>query len=307
MTEAAQAVREAGRVGLVSAAVSDLPQAGDLAESVVAAGGEIGVSSLRADCLEPSLARALAQSGTKTVALAPEAGSQRLRRMINKHMEEEDLARAVEILVSAGVLNLRLYFMVGLPGEEPEDLEELCALAKRVRQQVVSLSRPLGRVGQITISLNPFIPKPFTPFQWEPMLDLKSVKKRLNLVKKSLARVGNLKVVSETPKFALLQGVLSRGDRRLAPLLPRLAQGEDFLKAMAELELDTGFYACRRRERDELLPWAFVDHGISMQYLWREAQKAREARQSPPCEPETCRRCGVCRDIGPETKGHADE
>lgn len=283
-----------GKLGLVSAAVSDIEGVADLAGRIVAAGGALSVSSLRADRLSPGLAQALAASRHQTVALAPEAGSRRLRRVINKHLDEDDLARAVETLISAGVPNLRLYFMVGLPGEEDQDIDELIELVRSLRQQVVSFSRAKGHLGRVTVSLNAFVPKPFTPFQWEPMAPLKLISARVRRIQKALAGAANLKVISDVPKYARLQAVLARGDRRLTPLLELLAQGQAAERAYAEAGVDPEFYAHRRRERGELLPWDFIDHGVSRDYLWGEAQRAQRQAQSPPCQPDTCRRCGAC-------------
>lgn len=291
----AMVMAAAGRkVGLVSAAVSDMADVDQLAQQIVQVGGRVAVSSLRADRITPALARALAASGTRSVALAPEAGSERLRRAINKGISEDDLARAVEMLITAGVPNLRLYFMVGLPGESGADIDEIVALARRVRQQVVSLSRPRGRLGRLTLSLSPFVPKPLTPFQWEPMAPLSVIKRRLKLIKKELDPLPNLKVSSEVPKYSLLQAVLSRGDRRLALLIESLARGLSPERAYEEAGVRPEFYAERRRERDELLPWSIVDHGIDEGYLWSEALRAARGKPSPACETETCRRCGVC-------------
>ena len=285
---------DGGRVGLVSAAVSDLPGADLLAQEIVAAGGQVSLSSLRADRLTPELASALAAGGLKTVALAPEAGSERLRRVINKHLSEDELARAVEILLEAGVPNLRLYFMLGLPEEQEEDLEELVGLARRVRSQVVSLSRPRGHLGTVTLSINAFVPKPWTPFQWTAMATPQVLKKRLARVKKELSRLANLKVTHDVPKHALVQAAIARGDRRLAPFIAAQAQGQPPPPAP-----EPGFYALRQREYEENLPWSVVDHGISSQYLWRQYQLGREARESPACAPRTCRLCGVCGDPAP--------
>ncbi len=283
-----------GKLGLVSAAVSDIEGVAGLAQEIVAAGGALSVSSLRADRLTPELAGALAASRHQTVALAPEAGSQRLRDIINKHLNEDDLARAVETLISAGVPNLRLYFMVGLPGETDADIDQLIELARSLRQQVVSFSRAKGHLGRVTVSLNAFVPKPFTPFQWEPMAPLKLISGRVKRIQKALAGAANLKVISDVPKYARLQAVLARGDRRLTPLLELLAQGVAAERAYGEAGVDPDFYASRRREPAELLPWDFIDHGISRDYLWAEAQRAGRAAQSPPCSTDTCRRCGAC-------------
>lgn len=288
------AARDGGKVGLVSAAVSDLPGCADLAQAVVSAGGRVSVSSLRADRLSPELAAALAESGSQSVALAPEAGSQRLRRVINKHLSESQLVQAVEALVGGGILNIKLYFMVGLPTETDDDVAELVDLVKLLRQQVVSFAKAKGRLGQVTVSLNAFVPKPWTPFQWEPMAPLKLIKERMNQIKTRLKRLANMRVTSDVPKYARLQAALSRGDRRLAPLIATLARDPQPQRAEAALDLDLDFYATRRRSRDELLPWAFVDHGISSEYLWSEAQRALAEKESPACDVEKCKRCGVC-------------
>jgi radical SAM superfamily enzyme YgiQ (UPF0313 family) len=293
-TAALAAAQAGGKVGLVSAAVSDLPGGADLAQSVVSAGGRVSVSSLRADRLTPELAAALAESGTQSVALAPEAGSQRLRRVINKRLSEEQLVQAVEALVGGGILNLKLYFMVGLPTETDEDVDDLIDLVKLLRQQVVSSAKAKGRLGQVTVSLNAFVPKPWTPFQWEPMAPIKLIKARMNQIKTRLKRLANLKVTTDVPKYARLQAALSRGDRRLAPLITTLVRDPQPQRAEAALDLDLDFFAARRRGRDELLPWAFVDHGITSEYLWTEAQRALKAQESPPCDTEKCKRCGVC-------------
>ncbi len=288
------AARAGGKVGLVSAAVSDLPGVAELAQSLVAAGGRVSVSSLRADRLTPQLAAALAASGSQSVALAPEAGSERLRKVINKRLSEDQLVQAVEALVDGGILNLKLYFMVGLPSETDEDVAELIDLVKLLRQQVVSFAKAKGRLGQVTVSLNAFVPKPWTPFQWEPMAPLKLIKERMAQVITRLSRLANLKVTTDVPKYARLQAAISRGDRRLAPLITTLARDPQPQRAEAALGLDLDFYAVRRRRRDELLPWAFVDHGISSEYLWTEAQRALKEKESPPCDIAKCKRCGVC-------------
>ncbi|KMY68132.1 hypothetical protein AAU61_07940 [Desulfocarbo indianensis] len=291
---ALQAAQQVGKVGLVSAAVSDLAGGAELARTVVEAGGRISVSSLRADCLSLELVRALAESGSQSVALAPEAGSERLRRVINKHLSEAQLVRAVEALITGGILNLKLYFMVGLPTETEADVAEMIDLVKLLRQQVVSFAKEQGRLGQVAVSLNAFVPKPWTPFQWEPMAPLKLIKDRMAQIKTRLGRLANLKVTSDVPKYARLQAALSRGDRRLAPLIATLARDPQPQRAEAALGLDLDFFATRRRHRDELLPWDLVDHGIGKEYLWDEAQRALKGKESPPCQVGVCHRCGVC-------------
>ncbi len=291
---AKDACADRGRVGLVSAAVSDLPDVDSLARSVIDCGGRLSVSSVRADMLSDDLADALAASRHQTVALAPEAGSARLRRVINKHLDEDHMFRAVEKLIRAGVPNLRLYFMIGLPGETDEDAQAIVDLTKKVRQQFVSLSREKGKLGLVTAGVSPFVPKPWTPFQWEAMAPLADIKRRVKLIEKGLAGTANVKVNHETPKYARLQAVISRGDRRLSGLLLALAVDGNPERAYKAAGIDPDFYSNRQRPKEELLPWAFIDHGMQADYLWSEARRAKEEKQSPACEPRTCRRCGVC-------------
>ncbi|MBI5524307.1 MAG: radical SAM protein [Desulfarculus sp.] len=291
---AAQAARQWGRVGLVSAAVSDIEGIEDLAAAVLKQGGKLSVSSLRADRLGPGLVKALAQSRHQTVALAPEAGSARLRRVINKHLDEDQLLRAAELLIRGGVPNLKLYFMVGLPSETGEDVAELIGLARRLRQQVVSAAGQRGHLGRVTLSLNAFVPKPWTPFQWQPMAPLKLLKERMARVRKELKPLANLKVICDLPKHAQVQAAIARGDRRLGPAIAGLSQGLGPQAALARAGVAADFYILRQRPYEELLPWDFLDHGISRAYLWQEARAALEGQQSPACAPATCRRCGAC-------------
>ncbi len=300
---AGQAARQWGRVGLVSAAVSDIEGLDELAGRVLREGGKLSVSSLRADRLGPGLVEALAQSRHQTVALAPEAGSARLRRVINKHLSEDELLKAAELLIQGGVPNLKLYFMVGLPSEQDEDVAELIGLARRLRQQVVSAAGSRGHLGQVTVSLNAFVPKPWTPFQWEPMAPLPQIKARMARVQKELKPLANLKVTCDVPKYAQMQAALARGDRRLGPVIAGLAQGMEPKAAFSQAGLNPDFYAGRRRELAELLPWDFIDHGISRAYLWQEAQRALAGKESPACAPATCRRCGVCGQGAPAGNG----
>ncbi len=277
------------KLGLVSAAINDIEGMDELATGIVAAGGKFSVSSLRADTLSPALLNALAACGQKTIALAPEAGSPRLRGVINKHINEEQLARAVSNAIEAGMLNLRLYFMIGLPSEEDSDLRELAALVDSLRQTMLAAARAKGRLGSLVVSLNPFIPKPFTPFQWQPMLPLKEIKKRYALVQKALRPMPNVRLIHESPRLSLLQAALSRGDRRLIPHLLALSQGQ---RPPAAPPYE--FFACRERGMDEYLPWNIVDHGIKISYLKQEAALAGNALLTAPCPTNGCHKCGMC-------------
>uniref|UniRef100_A0A7C5ER51 Radical SAM protein n=1 Tax=Desulfobacca acetoxidans TaxID=60893 RepID=A0A7C5ER51_9BACT len=288
-----QLVNQGRKVGLVGAAVSDHPGIKELCRRVVTGGGTLGVGSLRADSLDPELAGLLAQGGIKSVALAPEAGSARLRRVINKGLSQEALAQAAVALAQAGIPQLRLYFMVGLPTETQEDVREIARLAKYLQHRVIKESRGQRSFRQITLSLASFVPKPFTPFQWTPFLEVRELKQRQKLVRQELAGVKNVRVHTDLPKWAYTQALLSRGDRRVGEIL-RLAQARGWPSALRESPVNPDFFVYRERRREELFPWDFLDQGLKKEYLWEEYQLALEGKESPPCKPEVCRRCGVC-------------
>ena len=254
-----------------------------------------GIVPLRADSVSQALIDRLARSGHKTIAIAPEAGSERLRTVINKGVTEEDVLRAADMIFRAGIPNLKLYFIVGLPTETMEDVEAILALAEKAHQVQLGHARAAGRIGRITLSVNSFVPKPFTPFQWEPMEAVESLNKKQRLLEKGVRRIGNVNLIHDLPKWERIQALLARGDRRLGPLL-RLARekGGDWKQAARQLKLDPDFYAARSRAFDEILPWDFIDIGVRKDYLRNERERAEEGSFTPPCRVGACRTCGVC-------------
>jgi radical SAM superfamily enzyme YgiQ (UPF0313 family) len=287
------------KIGLVGAAVSDLPHIGDLCAGFRERELKFSFSSLRANALTPDLIHTLRESGVKTATIAPDAGSERMRRVINKGISEKEILGAVNTLVAAGIPNLKLYFMVGLPTETNADVAAIVNLCNEIREVFLATSRDKGRIGEITVSLNCFVPKPATPFQWVAMEDQKKIKKKIKHIQKALRRIPNLRINTELPSKAYIQALLSRGDRRVAEilLLNHKFHGNwpQTLKD-ASSSIDTDFFVTRKREEKELLPWDFIDHGVRKAYLWKEYQRALESKPSPPCpmETETCRACGVC-------------
>jgi radical SAM superfamily enzyme YgiQ (UPF0313 family) len=238
---------------------------------------------------------ALRQSGLQTVTIAPEAGSERLRRIINKNLTEEEILNSVTAIVSAGIPNLRLYFMIGLPSETEEDVAEIIQLVKKIKHEQLTIGRGQKRLGTITLSISCFVPKPFTPFQWVPFCDLGLLKQRIKKLKRGLGAVANVRVHADVPRWAYIQALLSRGDRRLAPLLAMLGQkNSSWTEAIKTVNVNPEFYVYRQRLREELFPWDFIDHGVSKDYLWNEYQLALEGEVTDPCDPEVCERCGVC-------------
>ncbi|MHB8069969.1 MAG: radical SAM protein, partial [Desulfobaccales bacterium] len=291
-----EGLQKSRKVGLVGAAVSDHPEVKDLCRKVLDAGGALGISSLRADSVDEELFRLLAQGGVRSLALAPDAGSERLRRVLNKGLTQEELARAAIALNAAGLPQMRLYFMLGLPTETLEDVEEIPRLVKYLEHRVVKDSRGKPRLGLITLSLSSFVPKPFTPFQWSPFLEVGELKKRLKLVRQGLQGMKEVRVHTDLPKWAHVQALLSRGDRRVGELL-LAAHRRGWNRAFKESPVNPDFFTLRERGQHELFPWDFIDHGLDKTYLWEEYQKALAGEETPPCRPEICTRCGVCAGV----------
>ncbi|HJV34367.1 radical SAM protein [Geomonas sp.] len=259
--EVMKGVAEGRKVGLVAAAVSDYPAIGDLCQEIVAAGGKFSVSSFRIDHYDAGMIEALKASGQKTVSLAPEGGSQRLRDLIRKGINEEQILSACDMLIGHDILNLKLYFIIGLPTETYQDLEEMVVLVEKIRERVVAAARANKRLGDIQLSVNPFIPKPFTPFQWCGMEENKSLEKKWKFLQKALGRLSNVKLQMESPREAYQQALFSRGDRRLAPLLIEADRRGSWKEAVREARFDSDSFVYRDIPLDEPLPWGFIEGG----------------------------------------------
>ena len=287
---------EHARVGLVSAAVSDHPEISTLCETFLEQGTSLSFSSLRADTITSSIAGTLQASRHQAVAVAPEAGSDRLRRTINKNLEVEQIYTAVERLAEKGILHLKLYFMIGLPTECDEDLEAIVELAKGVKHHVLKVSRGQRRLGNITLSVHSFVPKPFTPFQWAGFAGVAELKERARRIQNALRKVPNVRVHFDLPKWAYIQALLARGDRRVALFLEKVAlRGLSWPQVMKSVPFNPDFWVMRERDPDELFPWEIVDCGVSRSYLREEYRRALEGVSTPPCRTdENCRRCGAC-------------
>ncbi len=286
-------------IGLVGAEMASQPGIVGLCQKIAAAGGRASPSSLKADVITPALAAALGASGNRSVTIAPEAGSERMRRVINKNLTEPEILRAAEWLVGGGVDALKLYVMVGLPTETDDDVREITALATKLRGRLMAGGRP--KFGRMLVSINPFVPKPWTPFQWEPMEALPSLKRKLARVRRDLSAIPALQVETESPREGYLQTLLSRGDRRVACILERLhARPDDWWAVLKGLRggrcdvVDPDRFVHRPFGPTELLPWDFIDHAVDKRYLLAERRKALTEVQTPPCDTHTCHSCGAC-------------
>ena len=290
--EVKDALKHKRRIGLMGAAISDYPEINELCREILGEGLSMSVASFRADSVTQELVDSLAQSGLKTLTMAPEAGSKRMRAVINKGIEAEHLFQAMEMGIAAGIRNFRLYIMIGLPFEQEEDIEAIIDLANRLKDYM----EEKGAKGTLTLSVNPFIPKPFTPFQWKAMADRKYVEHAFKHMTQSLRKRKNIIVNVESPKEAYVQGVLARGDRRVAEALlmaHELGGSKAFKRAMKECGLSMETYLYREREETELFPWERLDMGFTRDYLYAELKKADGQRPTIPCF-DGCHRCGVC-------------
>jgi radical SAM family uncharacterized protein len=283
------------RVGLLSAAVSDIPGIENITGTIVKSGGDFSVSSLRAETITSGLLKDMRASGQRTIAIAPEAGSERLRRIINKHLSEEQILEAASLISTTYPFNLRLYFLIGLPTETQEDIAGIPALVKKIKHMMVKTSSRRGRIGQIRLSVNCFIPKPFTPFQWFPLEEVNTLREKQRWLKKALVKQGGIQVHFDLPKWAYVQALLSNGDRRVAPIILETHRTRgNWKKAIRSSKMNPDFFVYREKNLDEMLPWDFVDHGLSKKHLAREYSLAIQGRQSEGCRIGECHRCGIC-------------
>jgi len=186
--------------------------------------------------------------------------------------------------------------MIGLPTETMDDIEALVKLCESIKNSFLIFSRPKKKMGNITVSLNPFIPKPFTPFQWAPMDHGQSLKTKLKYIKKGLKPIPNMDLQIEKPRSAYIQTLLSRGNRKVSMILKQALKNQrNWTKTLKATQIDPEFYTYREIPIDELLPWDFIDHGIHKHFLQKEYKKAMRDQTSKPCLMDDCNICGVCK------------
>jgi radical SAM family uncharacterized protein len=289
-------LEECDRIGLLSASISDIPGIEQLTGLIIEKQGDFSISSLRADSLTPDLLNHLKRAGQRTLAIAPEAGSERLRRVINKHLTLDQITNTARLTAEIGEFTLRLYFLIGLPTETRDDVAQILDLVKSIKHQIIKESSTRGKIGQIKLSVNCFVPKPFTPFQWFPMESVSVLKEKQRLLKKALAKEGGVKVNFDVPRWAYIQSLLSMGDRRVGSMLLLSHEHEgDWSKAFRFSEINPDFFVHRPKNLDEILPWDFIDHGIHKEFLIKEYKLALKEQESDVCHVGECDRCGVCK------------
>lgn len=263
------------KIGLLGTAVSDHPDILSLCRYIMNNKSKVAIGSFRLDRLDSKLVSLLQESHVETVSLAPEAGSQRLRNVIHKGITDEHIFNAVDLLIEHGIVNIRLYFMVGLPTETEEDIEAIIDTIKKIKHHTMKCSAGKRSFKRITLSINQFIPKPATPFQWHPLEDINTVRKKIRKIESTLRKESSVKIIHDLPKWNYIQALFSLGDRQVGKiLLSAYKNNGNWPKAFKEVNVNPDFYVYRHKSTEEILPWDFIDHGISKQYLVAEYTKA---------------------------------
>ena len=280
------------KVGLMGAAVSDHPQMAELTAYLAEHKIQFSVASMRADMLTQQIAQALYNSGQRTMTIAPEAGSERMRAAINKGITEEHVRDAINIAAEVGMRHIKLYYMIGLPGEEDADIEETVQMILRMRAQMDAV----GSKGELIISVNGFVPKPWTPYQWASLCPVRTLKKRFKMLNDGLKKAKHVKLITESLKETVIQSVLARGDRRLGELLLEAHEsGQNLKSVLKQHGLDAEEMAEQELDFAAPLPWQHLDMGVTMDYLRQELVKSEQGKFTPMCF-DNCKRCGVCRE-----------
>jgi radical SAM family uncharacterized protein len=297
-------------IGLLSLSPSDYSGIDELVEAMMERFGNrhlsISLPALRADSFSVRLAEAIAQGRYTGFTLAPEAGSDRMRATINKTIPSRQVYDVAREVFERGWQTIKLYFMIGLPGEEMEDVEAVAEMAHTVH---LIGRRVHGRQAQVNVSVNTFVPKPHTPFQWVPLASSRSIRQKHALLRRELRGRG-LKLDYNDPEASLLEAVLARGDRRVNDVVEqawRLGARFDawddqrdfgaWMRAFAKAGLDPDFYAYRERHQDEILPWDVVNTGVRKRFLWEEYQRSRRRQTLTDCRND-CHACGVLTTFG---------
>ena len=297
IVDRARAVRaHTNKVGLVSTAICDHPEIDGIVDDLAAMDYEVSVASLRLDDLTPEFVFKLADTGVQGLTLAPECGSDRMRRILNKQFTNEEILEKATWIFENGIQNLKLYYMVGLPWEDHSDVEAIVRLTEQIRERMLAVGRSRGRIGRIHPSVNPFVPKPGTPYQWLPMEDPKQTDQKLQFLRKAFGKMPNVDAIIKSARTGVYQSILALADRRVALALEHAAvNGVDLKRGMKAAGLDASFYLFRGRGREEVLPWDIIDNGVSKAYYLRELDKSAHEKPSLHCpEIQGCIRCGVC-------------
>jgi radical SAM superfamily enzyme YgiQ (UPF0313 family) len=282
--ELAQRARaHSAKAGLVSIALCDHPDIEHILRSLKDMGYSISPASLRLDDLTPAIVGLLRDSGERTLTIAPETGSDRLRRVINKTITNEEILDRAELIFSSGIESLKLYYMIGLPSEEDEDLVAIRDLTLQLHEIMLKHARPRGRIGRIVASVNPLVPKPGTAYQWLPMVRTDEIERKMKRMRALVADIDNVYFNIKSERHSYYQALLSLGDRRIAPVIELAeANGGQWRKALADSGVDGDFYIYRDRSNDSVLPWSMIDGGMKDNFFRAEFDKSTRAEWTLP-------------------------
>jgi len=300
LQRAAEARPHSNRIGLVSIALCDHPDIEEILTRLVEMGYSISPASLRLDDLTPTILRLLRESGERTVTIAPETGSDRLRRVINKTITNDEIIAAADLIFESGFENLKLYFMIALPTETDEDLVAIRDLTLELREKMLTHARERGHIGRIVASVNPLVPKPGTAYQWLPMEDDRAIERKIARMRSLVAGIDNVYFTIKSERHSLYQALLSLGDRRVAPAIEAAERnGGNWRAAMAETGVDPDFFVFRDRSHDAVLPWDIIDGGMKDAFFRAEADKALRAEWTlpPKRQKENARLLATLHDI----------
>jgi radical SAM family uncharacterized protein len=302
---AATGLNEVGLLSLSSADHSEiLGMCGELADTYEGTATSLSLPSTRVDAFNVELADELIRNGRRTgLTFAPEAGTERMRRVINKMVTEADMLRTAETAFANGWRHIKLYFMIGLPTERDEDVIAIAELGLKI----LAIGREYGRKNKVTVSVGGFVPKPHTPFQWCAQDRPEELKRKLGLIKSRVASDRNLNLRYHDPEPGVMEGLLARGDRRVADAIERAFElgarfdGWDehydhgrWMHACDEAGIDVDWFCHRERGEDEVMAWDHVDSGLERDWLWSDLQDAIREKPLDDCRWIPCYDCGVC-------------
>jgi radical SAM superfamily enzyme YgiQ (UPF0313 family) len=296
----AEAARpHATRVGLVSIALCDHPEIERILARLHEMGYGISPASLRLDDLTPAIVSLLRASGERTLTIAPETGSDRLRRVVNKTVTNEQILDRAELVFSSGIENLKLYYMIGLPTETDDDLVAIRDLTLQIRERMMRYARPRGTIGRIVASVNPLVPKPGTAYQWIPMEAGAVTDAKMKRLRQLVSGVDNVYFNIKSERHSFYQALLSLGDRRVAPVIEAAERnGGNWRAAAVEAGVDVDRWVFRDRSEDRVLPWDVIDGGMKRAFFRAEYDRALRAEWTvatpprPPAPPVPCTPAG---------------
>jgi radical SAM superfamily enzyme YgiQ (UPF0313 family) len=273
------------RAGLVSIALCDHPDIEEILTRLVDMGYSISPASLRLDDLTPTILSLLRKSGERTITIAPETGSDRLRRVINKTVTNDEILAAAEMIFESGFENLKLYFMIALPTETDDDLVAIQEMTLQLREIMLKHQRGRGHIGRIIGSVNPLVPKPGTAYQWLPMEDDASIERKIRRVRSLTAGIDNVYFNIKSERHSFYQALLSLGDRRVAAAIEVAERnGGNWRAAVAESGVDADFFVFRDRSNDRVLPWDIIDGGLKEQFFRSEFDKSLREEWTLPAK-----------------------